>query len=183
MEENSLNTNPENTKGSNNVLFVTGVVLFLALVAGVALFARNKKGNDLAQTVPSEEFSEPVSEKESEANSMISPSTMGEETNNTSVTPDVSKDGVQVIEVEAGSFYFKPSTITVKKGSQVKIVLNNKDGIHDFVLEEFNVKTPQITAGKTAEVEFTADKAGSFEYYCSVGNHRQMGMKGTLVVQ
>jgi uncharacterized cupredoxin-like copper-binding protein len=32
-------------------------------------------------------------------------------------------------------------------------------------------------------VQFVADKTGTFEFYCSVGNHRQMGMVGTLVVQ
>ena len=31
--------------------------------------------------------------------------------------------------------------------------------------------------------EFTADKVGSFEYYCSVGSHRSMGMKGVLKVE
>ena len=32
-------------------------------------------------------------------------------------------------------------------------------------------------------LEFTADKAGSFEYYCSVGEHKAMGMVGTLKVE
>jgi hypothetical protein len=41
----------------------------------------------------------------------------------------------------------------------------------------------QVGAGASDVVEFTADKAGTFEYYCSVGNHRAMGMKGTLTVK
>ena len=32
-------------------------------------------------------------------------------------------------------------------------------------------------------VTVVSDKTGSFEYYCSVGTHRQMGMKGTLTVK
>jgi plastocyanin len=28
-----------------------------------------------------------------------------------------------------------------------------------------------------------ADKKGTFEYYCSVGQHRALGMKGKLVVE
>ncbi|MFN2312139.1 MAG: plastocyanin/azurin family copper-binding protein, partial [Spirochaetia bacterium] len=31
-------------------------------------------------------------------------------------------------------------------------------------------------------VEFVADRAGSFEFYCSVPGHRQAGMYGTFVV-
>ena len=37
--------------------------------------------------------------------------------------------------------------------------------------------------GQIDEVEFVVDKAGTFEYYCSVGNHRQMGMVGKLIVE
>jgi len=50
-------------------------------------------------------------------------------------------------------------------------------------MNEFNARTKQIKAGETETIEFIADKVGSFEYYCSVGQHRQMGMVGTLVVE
>jgi len=87
------------------------------------------------------------------------------------------------VNIEGGNFTFSPTEIKVKKGDTVKIVFLNKEGFHDWVLDEFNAKTPQIAVGKTAEVEFVADKSGTFEYYCSVGEHRQMGMKGNLVVE
>ncbi|GIW68475.1 MAG: hypothetical protein KatS3mg099_423 [Candidatus Parcubacteria bacterium] len=87
-----------------------------------------------------------------------------------------------VVNVEGGKFYFKPDRIEVPQGATVRIVFNNVDGNHDWVIDEFNARTPVISTGETAEVTFVADKAGSFEYYCSVGNHRELGMKGTLVV-
>jgi cytochrome c oxidase subunit II len=89
----------------------------------------------------------------------------------------------KVITVQAGSFYFNPSEIKVKKGDKVKIILEAKDMMHDFVIEEFNVKMPITKSGDTNEVTFVADEVGKFEYYCSVGNHRQMGQKGTLIVE
>ena len=67
-------------------------------------------------------------------------------------------------------------------GDKVAIEFKNSDGNHDFTIDEFNVKTKTISSGETAKVEFTASKTGSFEFYCSIGNHRQMGMKGTLLV-
>ncbi len=93
------------------------------------------------------------------------------------------KDAVKEFAVTGTSFAFTPKTITVKKGDTVRIVFTNAAGFHDWVIDEFNARTPQIGAGKTATVEFVASKIGSFEYYCSVGNHRAQGMVGTLVVQ
>jgi plastocyanin len=99
-------------------------------------------------------------------------------------TPKVSTNSSLItVNVEGGNFTFSPTEIKVKKGDTVKIVFLNKEGFHDWVIDDFNVRTPQIAAGKTAEVEFVADKSGTFEYYCSVGEHRQMGMKGNLVVE
>lgn len=85
--------------------------------------------------------------------------------------------------VEGKPFAFTPSEIKVKKGDTVKIVFTNKAGFHDWALDEFNAKTKQINAGQTDEVTFTADKIGTFEYYCSVVNHRQQGMVGKLIVE
>ena len=73
--------------------------------------------------------------------------------------------------------------MTVKKGDRVRITFKNSGGTHDFIIDEFNVATKRLNGGEQDAVEFTADKTGSFEYYCSVGSHRAMGMKGTLVVE
>ena len=89
----------------------------------------------------------------------------------------------QTITVEGGNYYFKPNKITVKKGATVTIAFTNAGGFHDFVLDGYNVKTAIIGSGKSQSVTFTADKAGTFAFYCSVGNHRQMGMAGTLTVE
>ncbi|MBX4216230.1 cupredoxin domain-containing protein, partial [Candidatus Parcubacteria bacterium] len=80
-------------------------------------------------------------------------------------------------------FSFTPHQITVNRGEKVKIVFKNISGTHDLRIDAFGVATPVIAGGAEATVEFTPTKAGSYEYYCSVGNHRAMGMKGTLVVQ
>ncbi|MBY0539324.1 cupredoxin domain-containing protein [Patescibacteria group bacterium] len=95
----------------------------------------------------------------------------------------VSETGGTVKEftVDGKNFSFTPELVSVKKGDTVRIKFVNSQGFHDFVIDEFKVATPQIKEGE-AVVEFVADKAGSFEYYCSVGSHRAMGMKGTLQV-
>lgn len=85
--------------------------------------------------------------------------------------------------VEGSPFKFTPKEIRVKKGDTVVVTFKNAQGTHDFAIDEFDVKTNQIGEGEEEEVEFVASKVGTFEYYCSVGNHRAQGMVGKLIVE
>ena len=87
---------------------------------------------------------------------------------------------VKEFTVVASNVKYDVTEIKVKKGDKVKINFKNSQGTHNFVLDEFNIKTE---VGKDTVVEFTADKSGTFEYYCGVMNHRQMGQKGMLIVE
>ena len=89
---------------------------------------------------------------------------------------------VKEITVTNAGMTFTQKTLAVKQGDRVKITFQNTGGTHDFRIDGYNVGTKVIQAGQTDTFEFVADKAGSFEYFCSVGNHRAMGMKGTLTV-
>ncbi len=127
-----------------------------------------RSGQKTAELEPEVE----VLEEEPEANSNPSATTTLE-----------TESEIKTFTVDGSNFTFSTNEIKVKQGDKVKIIFNNKAGFHDWVLDEFNVRTPQIQAGETATVEFTADKTGTFEYYCSVGQHRQNGMKGSLIVE
>jgi plastocyanin len=73
--------------------------------------------------------------------------------------------------------------LKVKQGDKVTIVFKNEEGFHDWKIDEFNAATKQIAAGATETIEFVADKKGTFEYYCSVGQHRANGMFGKFIVE
>lgn len=90
-----------------------------------------------------------------------------------------------VFDVSGGSFYFVPNEIRVKEGDKVKLIFTNLGGTHDLVLPDFGVATKITKTGESDTVEFTADKQGTYEFYCSVGNgyHRQMGQIGVLLVE
>ena len=98
-------------------------------------------------------------------------------------TDTTATTSVKEFTVSGTNYTFDPSTIKVNKGDEVKITFKNTQGFHDWVIDEYGVATKQTNAPTTEVLEFTADKVGSFEYYCSVGSHRAMGMKGTLVVE
>lgn len=89
----------------------------------------------------------------------------------------------QVFKIIGENFKFSQNEIRVKKGDRVKINFESTGGFHDWMVAEFNAKTSRVNTGGKASVEFVADKTGEFEYYCSVGQHRQMGMKGKLIVE
>lgn len=77
--------------------------------------------------------------------------------------------------------WFSLKEISVNKGDVVRIKVTNIKGNHDFVIDEYNIK--KITPlNEEAVIEFTADKAGEFIYYCSMPGHRQKGQWGTLKV-
>lgn len=90
---------------------------------------------------------------------------------------------VKTYDLKAQNFSFSTKEIRVKKGEKVKINVESVQGYHDLVIDEFGARTKQVNTGEKASVEFTVGKTGIFEYYCSVGSHRQMGMVGKLVVE
>jgi cytochrome c oxidase subunit 2 len=98
---------------------------------------------------------------------------------------DAMKTGntIMKVEMEAGSFYYKPNIIKAKKGSKIKITFKSVDMMHNFNIDELGVKSPTVKSGNTESFEFTASKAGTFEYYCAVGKHRQNGQVGKLIVE
>ena len=103
--------------------------------------------------------------------------------------PSINEDEyMQVFEIEAINYRYVwndmgTPEIKVKLGDVVKFIVTNEEGFHDLVLDAFNVNTGKIYLGKSVEVVFTADRKGSFDFYCSVGDHRAKGMVGTLIVE
>lgn len=100
-----------------------------------------------------------------------------ESTNNT-----VNNTNVKEFTVSGSNFKFEPANITVNKGDTVKIIFKDDDGTHNLVVDGYNVSTRILSDGQDS-IQFVADKTGTFEYYCSVGSHRDLGMKGNLIVQ
>ena len=71
--------------------------------------------------------------------------------------------------------------ITVNRGDLVRIKITVTAGTHNFNLDEFNIYA-ETPLNQEVTVEFTADKAGEFIYYCSIPGHRANGHWGTLKV-
>jgi len=74
---------------------------------------------------------------------------------------------------------FSMKSIDVKKGEKIRIRVTNTAGDHNINLDEFNIHE-ETPLNEEAVIEFTADKTGDFEYYCSKTGHRASGHLGTL---
>ena len=90
---------------------------------------------------------------------------------------------VHEIHVTLRKYEFSPGSLRVRKGEQVKLVMVAADHDHGFKLDDFDIDQ-KIPKGTTVVVEFTADKAGTFQFRCSsVCGLGHRNMKGTLVVE
>lgn len=86
------------------------------------------------------------------------------------------------VEMVARQFEFEPSTVTVEQGTRVQLTLTTEDVAHGLALPEFGV-SERIEPGETVEVEFIADKAGTYIYFCNVYCGTGHGnMKGRFIV-
>ena len=84
--------------------------------------------------------------------------------------------------MNAKSFAFMPSEITIKAGEHVTIVLESTDVAHDFVIQgEGHVVG--ANAGKQAKGGLMIARAGTYKFWCSVSGHRTAGMEGIITAE
>ncbi|MEK6822392.1 MAG: cupredoxin domain-containing protein [Nanoarchaeota archaeon] len=116
------------------------------------------------------------------------PTTSGGETTTSTTTPSTTTTApaagaTKEFDITARKWSFTPDTITVNKGERVILHVRSEDVTHGFSLTTFDV-SETLTAGQTTDIEFVADKAGSFNWQCNVFcGTGHGGMKGTLIVK
>ncbi|MFN3543284.1 MAG: plastocyanin/azurin family copper-binding protein [Thiobacillus sp.] len=100
------------------------------------------------------------------------------------------------------SMRFAPDKITVQEGETVRFVVRNRGRmLHEMVIgtpdelakhAAMMAKFPDmehdepymvhVDPGKTGEIVWTFNRAGSFEFACLIAGHYEAGMRGTLIV-
>ena len=136
---------------------ITGI--FLALVVGAFLF-----------------MSKPQNKSQVEVNPSPTPVATNEGI--------LAEEGVREIEVIATEYTFSPSTLSLTKGQKVILTFKNMGRMpHDFAVDELGIRTKTIQGGQSETVEFTPSEEGTIAFYCSVSNHRLLGMEGSLEVK
>lgn len=109
----------------------------------------------------------------------------------TEMTAKTNSEGVQQVEIEAHSFYFKPNRVVVEAGKPVELIVKFKNKMipHNLTCGNPDVGiSVSVSAGimsfhPTKRARFTPTKPGEYEFFCNVGGHHKKGMRGTLVVK
>jgi plastocyanin len=107
------------------------------------------------------------------------------------MTARTNSAGVQVVDVDVHSYYFKPNRIVVKQGVPLDLTVHFKSFFvpHTFTCNEGDAGLAvSLGAGfmsfhRTKHARLTPTQPGEYEFFCHVGKHHQKGMDGTIVVR
>lgn len=99
-----------------------------------------------------------------------------------SAASTVGQDGT--LTATEADFSIDLGTKTLKAGPYLVKVDNTGNATHDLVVEQNGGRvagTDPIAPGSSGSLSVTL-KPGSYVFYCSIGNHRSMGMEVTVTV-
>jgi cytochrome c oxidase subunit 2 len=79
------------------------------------------------------------------------------------------------------------TAIRVHEGDRVRLRITSGDVIHGFEIDGLGIEVDEVYPGKFVTVDFTADKAGTFEFVCTVRCYEDRAehkdMMGSLIVE
>jgi uncharacterized cupredoxin-like copper-binding protein len=89
-----------------------------------------------------------------------------------------------VVDISLSEFVAEPSEVAVEPGSYTFHVVNDGQVVHALEIEgpSGEVETGDLQPGESADLDVDFPEDGVFELYCPVGDHRDRGMEGTIVV-
>ncbi|MDZ7786254.1 MAG: cupredoxin domain-containing protein [Candidatus Saccharibacteria bacterium] len=157
---------------------IIGIIIALLAIGGGAAYFVMQDEEEVATTTTTSEQREVADEDE----------TPGEATEGTEQNQpqdeEESSDVDQELTIDMRNYEFSVEEITASPGDTITLNLTNSGGEHNLFLDEFDVRSQTTNTGETTSVTFTVpkDASGSYEYYCNIGQHRQLGMVGTLNV-
>ncbi len=110
--------------------------------------------------------------------------TAASNTSTETTTTEAPSGGGSAVDISETEFALDPSDPTAEAGTVTINVINDGATVHDLEVEGNGVeeKTEPIGAGSSAEL--TVDlAAGDYKIYCTIGDHEEQGMTGTLTVK
>jgi uncharacterized cupredoxin-like copper-binding protein len=94
-----------------------------------------------------------------------------------------SDDGsaADALTIVATEYEFTPTDVTIPADTPTDILLVNEGIVeHDWTIDELDIEI-YAAAGESATATLTA-AAGTYDIYCSIPGHRDLGMEGVLNV-
>jgi len=73
----------------------------------------------------------------------------------------------RIFEIDARQYTYSPSEIHVNQGDTVTIHLVSTDVVHGLYVDGYDISV-EADPGQTANLTFTAERAGSFRFRCNI---------------
>jgi cytochrome c oxidase subunit 2 len=159
------------------------VVLVIAVaIVSIAVFAVVRHGGNMNNhDHPGHHEQNEMPQHHDDQSDMTELSAQGADSSNPELS-GVLKDGRRLIEVKARQFEFEPNQIVVKKGETVELDVTSQDVTHGIMIEGYDINR-KLEPGKTEKIIFTPDRAGRFNFHCSVYcGQGHADMHGELIV-
>lgn len=93
----------------------------------------------------------------------------------------MSTGATKEVKVSLAKLRFSPSTVTIKAGEKVKLTLSS-DVSHTYTIDSLGINFV-INGGQTQSFDLRVEKPGTYDVYCAIPGHREVGMVGKLVVE
>jgi len=88
----------------------------------------------------------------------------------------------QGIDVSVSRKGFEPSSLSLRRGETVRLVLTSADGEHCFAVDALRIEK-RVVSGRATRVELTPERAGRFPFYCCLESGKQAEVeRGELIV-
>jgi uncharacterized cupredoxin-like copper-binding protein len=93
--------------------------------------------------------------------------------------------GGEAVDMSLTDFALNPADPSVNAGTVTFDVTNDGQTTHALEVEGpgEEVETEDLAPGDAAKLTVDLNKPGTYEMYCPVGNHREMGMEGEITVK
>jgi plastocyanin len=93
------------------------------------------------------------------------------------------EDIINTYDITMSNFTFSPNIIEATPGETLTVSLTSIGETHDFVIDELDVQSFLLGSNESQDLTITIPDNASgnvYQFYCSVGNHREMGMVGEI---
>ena len=170
------------TKGArSNFMLHMKIVLLTTLVAALSIVAAcggdvPPKGNhDAVKPAPI-----PASQQPSSAPPVAAPAAAPAVADSSTSSSAAGREVIVELKDEGGDYAFAPAELAFSVGETVTFKMTSQNEFHSFTVDDLGIDM-EVEAGETGTLNFTFDKAGTYEVICIP--HESLGMVGTITVQ
>ena len=170
------------TKGArSNFMLHMKIVLLTTLVAALSIVAAcggdvPPKGNhDAVKPAPI-----PASQQPTSAPPVAAPAAAPAVADTSTSGPAAGREVIVELKDEGGDYAFGPAELAFSVGETVSFKMTSQNEFHSFTVDDLGIDM-EVEAGETGTLNFTFDKAGTYEVICIP--HESLGMVGTITVQ